>query len=228
MSSLARRAIAEMIGTGFLVFFGCGAIIMNNYDGAKFNIFGIAIIHAFILSLGITMTMGVSGGHLNPAVTIGLAAIKKITPSDAFIYVASQLVGAIVAAMLVRTILPANVGRVVAYGTPMLHSSVSFPQAIAIEAVITFVLMSGWMATIVANNAPKIGGFGVGLTLIPSIMVAGILTGAAANPARAFGPAVVSGSFTSQAVWWIGPILGAIAAAFLWEKVLLKKDAVSA
>jgi len=228
MSSLARRAIAEMVGTAFLVFFGCGSIIMNNYDGAKFNIFGIALIHAFVLSLAISMTMGVSGGHLNPAVTIGLAAIKKITPSDAFIYVASQLVGAIVAAMLVRTILPDNVGRVIAYGVPKLHPIVTFPQAIAIEAVITFLLMSGVMGTIVATNGPKIGGFGVGLTLIPSIMVAGILTGAAANPARAFGPAVISGEFTAQAVWWIGPILGAVLAALLWDRVLLKKDEATA
>jgi len=224
MSTLARRAIAEMFGTGFLVFFGCGAIIMNNYDGAKYGVFGIAMVHAFVLSLAISMTMGVSGGHLNPAVTIGLLSIKKISPSDAFVYIASQLGGALVAAVLVRTILPSNVGHVIAYGTPMLHSSVTFPQAIAIEAAITFLLMSGVMGTIVATNAPKLGGFGVGLTLIPSIMVAGILTGAAANPARAFGPAAISGNFTAQAVWWIGPIIGAVVAAVLWDKVLLKKD----
>ena len=224
MSSLARRAIAEMIGTGFLVFFACGSIVMNVFDGAKYNLFGIAVIQAFVFSLAISMTMGVSGGHLNPAVTIGLLTIKKISPSDAFIYVASQLVGALVGALLVRTILPSNVGHVIAYGTPVLHNSVTFTQAIAIEAVITFLLMSGVMGTIVASNAPKIGGFGVGLTLIPSIMVAGVLTGAAANPARAFGPAAISGNFTAQAVWWIGPILGAVVAALLWHHVLLKKQ----
>ena len=224
MSSLARRAVAEMIGTGFLIFFGCGAMIMNNYEGAKYNLFGIAMVHAIALSIAITATMGVSGGHLNPAVTIGLMTIKKISPSDAFIYIISQLVGALAAAMLVRTLLPSNVGQVIAYGTPMLHSSVTFSRAIAIEAVITFVLMSAVMGTAVAANAPKIGGFGIGLALIPIIMVAGILTGAAANPARAFGPAAISGNFTAQAVWWIGPILGAVVAALLWDRVLLKKD----
>ena len=224
MSSLARRAIAEMIGTGFLVFFGCGAIIMDVFPGGGFHVFGIAMVHAFVLSLAISMTMGISGGHLNPAVTIGLLTIKKISPSDAFIYIASQLVGALVGALLVRTILPDNVGHIIAYGTPTLQSSVTVPQAIAIEAVITFLLMSGVMGTIVASNAPRIGGFGVGLTLIPSIMVAGILTGAAANPARAFGPAAISGNFTAQAVWWIGPILGAVVAALLWHHVLLKEQ----
>lgn len=224
MPSLARRATAEMIGTGFLIFFGCGSLVMNPFDGAKFGVFGVAMVHAFVLSLGISMTMGISGGHLNPAVTLGLLTIKKIAAPDAFVYIASQLVGALVGALLVRTILPSNVGSVIAYGTPMLQATVTVPQAIAIEAVITFLLMSGVMGTIVATNAPKMGGFGVGLTLIPSVMVAGVLTGAAANPARAFGPAVISGNMTAQAVWWIGPIAGAIIAALLWDKVLLTRE----
>lgn len=223
MPSLARRATAEMIGTGFLIFFGCGSLVMNPFDGAKFGVFGVAMVHAFVLSLGISMTMGISGGHLNPAVTLGLLTIKKIAAPDAFVYIASQLVGALVGALLVRTILPSNVGSVIAYGTPMLQATVTVPQAIAIEAVITFLLMSGVMGTIVATNAPKMGGFGVGLTLIPSVMVAGVLTGAAANPARAFGPAVISGNMTAQAVWWIGPIAGAVIAALLWQKVLLRE-----
>lgn len=224
MSSLARRATAEMLGTGFLIFFGCSAVIMNNFPDNRFGVMGIAIVHAFILSLAITMTMGVSGGHLNPAVTSGLMVIKRIPPAEGFIYIASQLVGALVAALLVRTLMAPNVGHVIAYGTPVLNGQVTFGYGIAIEAIITFLLMSGVMGTIVAANAPRIGGFGVGLTLIPSIMVAGSLTGAAANPARAFGPAIISGNLTAQAVWWIGPILGAVIAALLWEHVLLKKS----
>jgi MIP family channel proteins len=222
--SLARRAVAEMLGTGFLIFFGCSAVVMNNFPDNRFGTMGIAIVHAFILSLAITMTMGISGGHLNPAVTSGMIVIKRIAPVEGFIYIASQLVGALAAAMLVRTLMAPNVGHVVAYGTPTLNPQITFGYAVAIEAIITFLLMSGVMGTIVATNAPKIGGFGVGLTLIPSVMVAGSLTGAAANPARAFGPAIISGNVTSLAVWFIGPILGAIVAALLWEYVLLKKD----
>jgi MIP family channel proteins len=223
--SLARRAVAEMLGTGFLIFFGCSAVVMNNFPDNRFGVMGIAIVHAFILSLAITMTMGISGGHLNPAVTSGLIVIKRIAPVEGFIYIASQLVGALVAALLVKTFMAPNVGHVVLYGAPILNNQVTFSFGIAIEAIITFLLMSGVMGTIVASNAPKIGGFGVGLTLIPSIMVAGSLTGAAANPARAFGPAVISGNVTSLAVWFVGPILGAIVAALLWEHLLLKKDA---
>jgi aquaporin TIP len=226
MPSLARRATAEMLGTGFLIFFSCGALVMNPFDGAKFGVFGVAMVYAFVTAVAVSMTMGISGGHLNPAVTLGLLTIKKIAPVDAFVYIASQLVGALVGALLVRTILPSNVGGVIAYGTPMLQSTVTVPQAIAIEAVVTFLLMSAMMTTVVAANGPKIAGFGVGLTLIPSVMVAGLLTGSAANPARAFGPAIISGNLTAQAVWWIGPILGAVGAALLWDKVLLTKEDV--
>jgi len=221
MSSLARRAAAEMLGTAFLVFFGCGVIIMDYFPGAGYHILGVSLVHAFILSLAISMTMGISGGHVNPAVTLGLLCIKRIAPRDAFVYVASQLVGALIAALLVREMLPWNVGRLVALGTPVLSTQVSFWHGVGLEAVWTFLLMSGVMGTIVAPNAPRLGGFGVGLTLIPSIMIGGALTGAAANPARAFGPAIISGNTTAQAVWWIGPILGAIIAALFWDKVLL-------
>jgi len=223
MSSLARRATAEMLGTALLIYFGCGAIIMNNFPGASFNAFGIAVVHAVALSLAITMTMGVSGGHLNPAVTIGLAVIRRIAPRDAVVYVLSQLVGAVLAALLVRYTLPWNVGRVVAMGTPVLASTVGVINGIGLETIFGFVLMSGVMGTVVASNAPRIGGFGVGLTLIPIIMIGGVLTGAAANPARAFGPAIVTGNLTAQAVWWIGPILGATLAALLWQNVLLRE-----
>jgi MIP family channel proteins len=224
MSSLARRAMAEMLGTAFLVFFGCGAIIMTSYADAQYKLFGIAVVHALALSIGISATMGISGGHLNPAVTLGMLAIRRITVPDAFVYIASQLVGALIAALAVREVLPDNVGRVLAYGTPVLYATVSIGHGIVLEAIGTFVLMSAVMGTIVASNAPRIAGFGVGLALMPIIMVIGVLTGAAVNPARAFGPAIISGQVTAQVVWWIGPILGAVAAALLWQHVLLKQQ----
>ena len=134
----------------------------------------------------------------------------------------SQVVGALVAALLVSVMVAPNVGHVVGYGTPVLYNALSFGHAVALEAVFGFLLMSGVMGTIVASNAPRIAGFGVGLTLIPIIMIGGALTGGVANPARAFGPAVISGNLDAQAVWWMGPILGAVAAAFVWQHVLLR------
>ncbi|MGH7583368.1 MAG: MIP/aquaporin family protein [Gemmatimonadales bacterium] len=224
MPSLARRAVAEMLGTAFVVFFAAGAIIMNMFPDAGYHIFGIAIVYAVVTALAVSMTMAVSGGHCNPAVTIGLLTARRIAPVDAFVYVLSQLAGALVAAYLVRALLPDNVGHVLAYGTPMLTSTVTFGQGVVLEAIFTFVLMSAFMGTVVAANGPKIGGFGVGLALIPIVMIGAPLTGGVANPARAFGPAIISGSVTAQAVWWIGPVVGAVIAALLWSYVLLRSE----
>ncbi|HEX3928853.1 MAG TPA: aquaporin [Gemmatimonadales bacterium] len=228
MPSLARRAVAEMFGTALFIFFGCAVVIMEPFPHARFGVFGIAATHAFALALLISMTMGVSGGHLNPAVTIGLAAIRRISPLDAFVYVVSQLAGALVGAAAVRTLMSYSVGSVVGFGTPMLAEGLTITQACTLEAIFAFMLMSGVMATAVARNAPKIAGFGIGLTLIPIIMVGGPLTGGVANPARAFGPAVITGNMTAQAVWWIGPIIGAVLAALLWNYVLLGRDEAAA
>ncbi|HEY4102176.1 MAG TPA: aquaporin [Gemmatimonadales bacterium] len=227
MPTLARRAIAEMLGTAFLVFFGCGVIVADFFPGAGYHVFGIAMVHAIILSIAISVTMDVSGGQLNPAVTLGLLAIRKIDGRDAFVYILSQLVGALVAAFLVRSFLAPNVGHVVAYGTPTLNSTITLGNGIVLEAIFGFLLMSGVLGTIVARNAPRIAGFGVGLTLIPIIMVGGPLTGGVANPARAIGPAVISGTSTALAVWIIGPIVGAVLAALLFQYGIWGKEEIA-
>jgi aquaporin Z len=100
---------------------------------------------------------------------------------------------------------------------------VSLGQAIGIELVLTFFLMSAVFGTAVSPDAPRVAGFGIGLVLLFDILVGGPLTGAAMNPARAFGPAVISGEWVGQLVYWIGPIAGALLAAVLWEFLLLPK-----
>jgi aquaporin Z len=225
MSDTIRRATAEAFGTFALIFFGCGAVVMQSFPDARYGIMGIALIHAVVLSVAISATMGISGGHLNPAVTLGLLVVRRITVATAAVHVAAQLVGAVAAAWAVTQLLPASVGVLSNWGTPVVTSQLTFGGAIALEAIGTFMLMSAVMGTIVADAAPKIGGFGVGLTLVFVIMVIGPLTGAAVNPARAFGPALLAGSWTAQAVWWIGPMVGAGLAALLWDKVLLKREA---
>jgi MIP family channel proteins len=223
MSVLIRRATAEAFGTFGLVFFGAGAVVMQSYPDARYGILGIALIHAVVLAIVVSATMGISGGHVNPAVTIGLLLVRRIDAATAGVHVAAQLAGAAAAAWVVTQLLPANVGVLSNWGTPMVTSQLTFGGAIALEALGTFFLMSAVMGTVVARNAPKIGGFGVGLTLVFVVMVIGPLTGAAVNPARAFGPALLTGVWTAQAVWWIGPIVGAGLAALLWEKVLLRE-----
>jgi MIP family channel proteins len=227
MAALYRRLTAEFLGTFALVFFGCGAVVMDSFPGARWGVQGIAMVHAVILAIAVSATMGISGGHLNPAVTAGLAAVRRISPKDAAAYIGAQLVGAVVAVLLLKSVIPASVARITSWGTPALASQMTFSSGVILEAILTFMLMSAVMGTAVLRSAPKIGGFGIGLTLIPAIMIGGPLTGAALNPARAFGPALVSGTFTAQAMYWIGPIVGAVIAALVWQKVLVGEEEVA-
>ena len=221
MPSLLRRSIAEGVGTFALVFIGVGSVASTYYPDAKWGLLGIALAHAVVLSVMITATMAISGGHLNPAVSIGLFVARRTNARTTGAYIVAQLVGAVIAAYIVHSLYPVSVMRAAVVGVPKIANSVHFGQAIAIEAILTFFLVSAVFGTCVNAEAPKVGGFGVGLVLLFDILVGGPLTGAAMNPARAFGPAVVAGQWTGHIVWWIGPILGGIVAALLWEYVLL-------
>jgi aquaporin Z len=224
MATLWRRLVAEAFGTFGFVFVGSAAVVVNAFPSAGFGILGIAVAHAFVLAIMITATMNISGGHLNPAVTFGLLVARKIDLRTALPYIAAQLAGAVLGALLVKYAIPSNVGRVLSYGTPVIASSITLGQAITIEAVLTFFLVSAVFGTAVSPDAPKVGGFGIGLVLLFAILVGGPLTGAALNPARAFGPALVSGNWLGQAVWWVGPLLGGLAAGLLWKLVLLPPE----
>jgi len=221
--SLLRRSVAEALGAFGLVFIGCGATVASFLPGTGFGLLGIALAHAVVLSVMVTATMNISGGHLNPAVTLGFAVSRRIPPAEAAGYIAAQLAGAVLGAWLVTRFFPGSTVAAASLGTPALQLGITFTGGVAIEAVLTFFLMSAIYGTAVAPSAPKVGGFGIGLTLLFLILVGGPLTGAAMNPARALGPALVSGNLLSHAVYWIGPALGAVAAAVLWERVLLEK-----
>jgi len=224
MSSLLRRSLAEAVGTFALVFIGCGSVVSKYFPDANYGILGVAVAHAMVLAVMITATMSISGGHLNPAVTIGLLVARRTTAKTAAAYIIAQLVAAVLAALLVKSLYPVGVTRPVSLGTPVIAGAISLSQAIGIEAVLTFFLVSAVFGTCVNPSAPKVGGIAVGLVLLFDIIVGGPLTGAAMNPARAFGPALVSGEWVGHAVYWVGPILGGIIAALLWEHGLLKSS----
>ena len=222
---LVRPLTAEFIGTFGLVFAGTAVIISDSFPGGKAGLLGIALVHGLMLALGITATMGISGGHLNPAVTLGYLSTKRIDLKTAMAYIGAQVAGGVAGAFATRFLVPNNVGRLLSNGLPTINSNIQLGGAILLEAVMTFFLMSAVMGTIVNPKAPKHGGLWVGLAVIAMILVGGPLTGAVMNPSRAFGPAVVSGIWAGQLAFWIGPILGAVAAALLWDKVLLKEEA---
>lgn len=224
MPSLSRRFVAEMIGTFALVFFGCASVIANAYPGTNVGLVGIALAHGIALSVAVTATMAISGGHLNPALTVAFALVGRIDWRTAATHLAAQLTAAVLSALALKAFFPAAIAGVVAWGTPQLSLNVSLLQGIGLEALMTFFLMSAVYGTAVSANAPRVGGFGIGLTLVFAILGGGTLTGAALNPARALGPAIAAGSWTGQAVYWIGPLVGAAIAALLWERFLLRGE----
>ncbi|HET7041319.1 MAG TPA: aquaporin [Gemmatimonadales bacterium] len=222
---LVRPLSAEFFGTFGLVFAGTAVIITDSFPGAHSGLLGIALAHGLILALGITATMGVSGGHLNPSVTIGFLVTKRIDLRTAGSYILAQLAGGTLGAVATRFLIPNNVGRLALNGLPQINTNLELGGAIALEALMTFFLMSAVMGTIVNPKAPKHGGLWVGVAVLVMILVGGPLTGAAMNPARAFGPAMVTQIWTGQIAYWLGPILGAVVAALFWDKVLLKEEA---
>jgi aquaporin Z len=218
--------VAEALGTFGLVFVGAAVVVVNGgFPNSGIGLLGIALAHAVVLSVMISATMTISGGHLNPAVTVGLFITRRIDAVSAAAYIVTQLAAAFVGAWLVKLLLPPGAVRSALLGVPVIASSVTLNQAMGIEAVLTFFLMTAVFGTAVSPDAPRVAGFGIGLVLLFDILVGGPLTGAAMNPARAFGPAAVSGQWLGHVVYWVGPIAGAIVAALLWEYVLLPKTA---
>ena len=224
MRRTLRPLVAEFLGTFAFVFIGAGAVVVDAARGGVLGLVGIALAHGVGIGVLITATMKISGAHLNPAVTFALWLTGHIAPKQAGLYVITQLVAAAAGALAVKTLLPAMAGQALSYGVPRLASDLSLTGAIWIEALLTFILVSAVFGTAVSPDAPKVGGFGIGLAIFADTLVGGPLTGAAMNPARAFGPALVANDWHGHAAYWIGPLVGALAAAVLWGQVLLPRD----
>jgi MIP family channel proteins len=226
-----RAPLAELVGTFAFFFIGAGAICTDAYTRGGVGLVGIAAAHGLILSIMISSLGAISGGHFNPAVTIAFAVTRRIDVVQAVFYVVAQLVGAVIAGLLLRAIFagvfPEAVIGPAHLGTPGLARDVSFGTGILIEAVLTFFLVTAIYGTAVDERAPRsIAGFGIGLTVGLDILMGGPLTGAAMNPARTFGPAVAAQFWDNHLVYWIGPIVGAVVAALLYENVFIDRVAV--
>ncbi|HXY69015.1 MAG TPA: aquaporin [Gemmatimonadales bacterium] len=223
MRQTLRPLIAEFIGVFMLVFIGGGAIILDAYRGG-IGLGGIAAAHGLALAIAVTATMSISGGHINPAITVGLWSVGRIDARKAGLYVVAQLLGAIAAALALKLMFPTGAATVKQLGALSLGADTTLLGGILIEAVLTFFLAFAVMGTAVDPSAPKVGGFGIGLTLWMCVLAGGHLTGAALNPARAFGPALVAGAWIGQVAYWVGPILGSVVAMQIYERFLLKRD----
>jgi len=226
MPKLLRPLTAEFIGTLLFVFLGAGsvvAVVATGPTAGSIGPLGVALAHGVGMAVIVSMTMGISGGHMNPAVTFGLWIANRVAGTLAWQYILAQVLGGVAGAALVKAVLPRIAVGLALVGTPRLASDVGFMQGVWIEALLTFFLVSAVFGTAVSSEAPKIAGFGIGLAIFVDALVGGGLTGAVMNPARAIGPALVAWQWNAHAVYWIGPLIGAGVAGAVWKAVLLPR-----
>lgn len=223
MSQDTRNYVAEFIGAFALTFIGAGSIVANAVANGAVGLVGVALAHGFILALSINALGHVSGAHFNPAITIAMLATGRIGAGAALGYVVAQLLGASVAGFLLNAIFPAQAVQAAKLGATLLAPGVGIAAGVALEAVLTFFLVLSVFGTAVDPRGPKgVAGFGIGLVLLADILAGGPLTGASMNPSRSFGPALASGNWDGHLVYWIGPILGALIAAFAYDGIFLR------
>jgi MIP family channel proteins len=218
-----RHFLAEAIGTFALVFVGGAAIMLARDTANGGGLLEVALAHGLILAVMVSAFMRISG-HFNPAVTIGFLVTRRIEPIMAGVYIIAQIIGAILGAYLLKFTFPFTLFEVTHGGGQALALQISGTQGFALEAVATFFLVLTVFGTVVDPKAPRIGGLGIGFVVAADILAIGPLTGASMNPARSFGPAVASGFFEAQLLYWAAPIVGAIIAALLYEHLFIRRD----
>jgi MIP family channel proteins len=216
---LSTSLLAEFIGTFALIFIGAGAGALG--DG---GLVGVALAHGLVI-IGFAYSYGhISGTHINPAVTLGVWAAGKIDTARAFSYVFFQLLGGLVAAFTLSWVLGSRQGNL---GATLLADGVSPAVGVVLEAILTFFLVNAVMNAGISGKATIPGGLAIGFTLTFCILMGGPLTGASLNPARSLGPAVASGNFANLWVYFVGPILGGVAAGVLYKAVFEERKAPS-
>jgi aquaporin Z len=223
-----NAALAEFLGTFFLCFAGIAAILSATPTvGGGGGLVAIALAHGLALSIGVHTFGGISGAHLNPAVTAGMLATGRIAPRLAGTYVVAQLAAATLAAALCNGIFPAAAVSEAQLGIPLPAAWASTGAVLTAEFIMTFLLITAVFGTAVDERGKtvKIGGFGIGLTVAFDILAGGPVTGASMNPARSFGPALVAGYWDWHWAYWVAPILGGVAAALVYHHLLLGSPA---
>ena len=218
-----KAYVAEFIGTFALIFVGVGAIAADHITSGASGLVGIALAHGLTIAVMASATAAVSGGHLNPAVTIGALSVGKIDAANAVGYVVSQCLGAVVAAAAIKFCVPAAALTAVNMGTPALGDGISVPMGMVTEFVLTFFLVFVIFGTAIDRRAPKVGALFIGLTVTLAILMGGPITGAAMNPARHLGPALMGGGLQNIWLYWVAPLAGGIAAALVYHHTLEEK-----
>jgi MIP family channel proteins len=219
-NSLTPKLVAEFIGTSAFVFIGAGAAAVLGGTGLS-GIAAIAFAHGLTIMVFAFAYGSISGGHMNPAVTIGVLAAGAIRLGDALGYIIAQLVGGIAGALLLLAVIGSAANGL---GMPQLAQdlvlgattvTITPAAGFVIEAVLAFFLVTAVLSTAIAGRAGNLAPLAIGMTLTLNIITGGALTGAAFNPARALGPMVATGNFTDAWLYMTAPLVGAVIAAFV-------------
>jgi aquaporin TIP len=216
-----RRGAAEFIGTFTLIFAGAGAVLAAGPTGES-SIVAIALAHGLAIAVMVSAVGHISGGHFNPAITLGFLVTGRLAPLIAVVYWVMQFAGAIGAAALLRWIFPDDTeGNL---GSPVLNPGIQPEAGLLIEAILTFFLV--WVVFATAADPrgtfKSIAGLAIGLTITMDVLMGGNLTGAAMNPARALGPELISNTWDDFWIWYVGPFAGAVIAAVVYELLYLR------
>ncbi len=217
MKDNLKPALAELIGTFTLTFIGAGAGALAGSNGG--GIIAVALAHGIALMVIIYAWGGISGAHVNPAVTLGLALTGKIDWMKAVWYWIAQFVGATIAAYVLAYLVGVETGLGATTGS---LTSTAPVKTIVVEAILTFFLVTAVFASGVLGKNGNVAGIAIGFVLIMDILMGGALTGASMNPARTFGPALATGHLDYLWLYIVGPCVGSAAAAFLYDRFFAK------
>ncbi len=220
---LMRKAVAELVGTFAFILAGIGAILGATANGGETNLLVIAFAHGVMLAIMVSALGPISGGHFNPAVSFGLFIGRIINLPTMLAYWVAQLIGGTLATLAAKNIWTSAQYTPSHIGLPTLGAGVSTGTALFVEAVLTFFLLLAVYGTVVDPRHPPIGGWAIGFTVFVGVLVGGPITGASMNPARSFGPALISNFWQNHAIYWLGPLMGALIAGLLYSFVFLPR-----
>jgi aquaporin TIP len=212
-----RRSVAEFVGAFALIFVGVGSTIYG-------NIVGVAFAHGLVIAVMASAVGHISGGHFNPAVTLGFLVTRRMAVSLAAAYWIAQLLGALLAALLLKWVLPGTAVEGIHDGAPSLQNGLNGGEGVVVEAVLTFFLVWVIFATAADPRGAfkQIAGLAIGLTITLDVLMGGGLTGAVMNPARSLGPEIAANHWADFWVYLIGPFSGAVIAAVVYELLYLR------
>jgi MIP family channel proteins len=230
MYNLTQKLLAEFLGTFALVFFGAGAVCVDFYlrSSGGLGLLAVALANGLAFAIMVSALGHISGGHFNPAITIGYWVTKRVSTLDSLAYWGVQLLASCAAAFALKLVIPEDVASNIFLGAPELMRDYPHWSGMALEAIATFFLVLVVFATMADERGTfrSVAGFGIGLTITLGVLVAGPFTGGALNPARAFGPELVSHHWINWGIYWVGPLGGGFLAGLIYDSLFLRKSDV--